>query len=350
MSRHPQYEHMSYPGPLEPGQPQPPRVGPALLVAERERPAYPAVQLVQQWQRVVRRHEHERLARRHRVEGRDHGGVSGRVGDAAHVEVTWGRVVRGHEPDLRVRVWLTVRHFTTVGAVENAGRLGPAPVRGNAGPGALGDQRAAVLECLDQRGRPSRALEVAADLGVHVNTAREHLDALVARGVVVRERAGTAGRGRPPWLYAAAAGCQEPDPRVRDYAGLAAALAGHVARTSTDPGGDAVTAGLEWGRELAVAAPAGDSPRHRVVRLLDSLGFACDPDPEATTVALRQCPLLDAARRHPGVVCGVHLGVVRGALDVLGGDPERTALLPFSEPGACRLLLLAPPYPVAGRR
>jgi hypothetical protein len=35
----------------------------------------------------------------------------------------------------------------------------------------------------------------------------------------------------------------------------------------------------------------------------------------------------------------VHLGIVRGALDRLGGDPEPTALLPFAEPGACRLHL-----------
>ena len=46
-----------------------------------------------------------------------------------------------------------------------------------------------------------------------------------------------------------------------------------------------------------------------------------------------------------GVVCAVHLGIVRGALEVYGGDPTHTDLLPFSEPGACRLEMLeaAPP-------
>ena len=29
-------------------------------------------------------------------------------------------------------------------------------------------------------------------------------------------------------------------------------------------------------------------------------------------------------------------------MDVLGGDPQRTDLLPFAEPGACRLQLLTP--------
>jgi predicted ArsR family transcriptional regulator len=76
-----------------------------------------------------------------------------------------------------------------------------------------------------------------------------------------------------------------------------------------------------------------------VVGLLDELGFAPAADAQATTVALRRCPLLDAAREHPQVVCQVHLGIVRGALEHLDGDPGPTDLLPFAEPGACRLHL-----------
>jgi predicted ArsR family transcriptional regulator len=77
--------------------------------------------------------------------------------------------------------------------------------------------------------------------------------------------------------------------------------------------------------------------------MLDELGFAPRPDARAGVVKLGRCPLLEAAHAHPEVVCGVHLGVVRGALAELGNDPartERTELQPFSEPGACRLDLL----------
>ena len=76
-----------------------------------------------------------------------------------------------------------------------------------------------------------------------------------------------------------------------------------------------------------------------MVELLRDLGFDPLPDQSARSVMLRRCPLLDAAKRSQ-VVCQVHLGIVRGAMDVLGGDPECTALLPFAEPGACRLHLL----------
>jgi predicted ArsR family transcriptional regulator len=93
----------------------------------------------------------------------------------------------------------------------------------------------------------------------------------------------------------------------------------------------------------AVSAPSALARRREVVAMLEELGFAPSPDARAAVVRLRRCPLLEAAHDYPDVVCGVHLGIVRGALDELGNDPartERTALQPFSEPGACRLDLL----------
>src|SRR5699024_12003747 len=54
---------------------------------------------------------------------------------------------------------------------------------------------------------------------------------------------------------------------------------------------------------------------------------------------LTRCPLLEAAHEHPDIVCGVHLGLVRGALEVFGDPAAESELEPFSEPGACRLHL-----------
>ncbi|SFE28418.1 helix-turn-helix transcriptional regulator [Blastococcus tunisiensis] len=224
---------------------------------------------------------------------------------------------------------------------SDAPEFGPAPVRGSVGA-PLSGARGAVLERLQRAARPVTIAGLAAEMGVHANTAREHLDALVERGLAVRERAPAQGRGRPAWRYAAAADRLEPDVRVRDYAALAGALAGHLTRTAADPAAEGLAAGRDWGRTLVAHRPAvgpATSPRHGVVDLLDELGFAPEADAAATTVALRRCPLLDAARQYPEVVCQVHLGIVRGALEHSGGDPEPTALLPFAEPGACRLHL-----------
>ncbi len=175
--------------------------------------------------------------------------------------------------------------------------------------------------------------------GLHENTLREHLTALVRRGMVRRRRADPTGRGRPAWLYELID--EEPAP---EYAGLAAALAAVLARTHDDPGAAGIAAGEDWGRELAgergaVALPP-TAARGQVVGLLDDLGFAPVAAPDRPSeIRLTRCPLLEAAYRHPEVVCAVHLGIVRGALTGYGADPTGSALVPFAEPGACRLVL-----------
>ena len=208
---------------------------------------------------------------------------------------------------------------------------------------ALSASRAAVLEVLIDAGAPATVADLERETTLHGNTLREHLDALVARGHARRVRSVPSGRGRPAWLYeavepAGAGGSPE-------YAGLAATLAAHLHRTSENPQRDAVAAGQDWGHELArkAGAPDGAGPvaaRRKVVAILEEVGFAPEADDRATTARLTRCPLLETAKAYPDVVCGVHLGIVRGALEEYGADTDRTDLRPFSEPGACRLDLL----------
>jgi len=200
-----------------------------------------------------------------------------------------------------------------------------------------------VLEALRSATEPATLVALGETTGLHQNTLREHLEALVARGLARRMRAAPSGRGRPAWLYEAT----DPDLGVAgsEYAGLAATLAAHIHRTSRDPREDAVAAGHAWGRELARKAGPPDTAgsaaaRRKVVALLDDVGFGPETDDRATTAHLTRCPLLETAREYPDVVCGVHLGIVRGALDEYGADSSRTDLQPFAEPGACRLELL----------
>jgi predicted ArsR family transcriptional regulator len=109
-----------------------------------------------------------------------------------------------------------------------------------------------------------------------------------------------------------------------------------------------VAAGREWGHELARERGAGPAPsavaaRREVVSLLDEVGFEPQADARSSVVRLTRCPLLEAAHKYPDVVCGVHLGLAQGALEEYGADPEGTELLPFAEPGACRLHLMRRP-------
>ncbi len=211
---------------------------------------------------------------------------------------------------------------------------------------ALSAARAAVLDTLRDAAGPTTVGDLQRQSALHANTLREHLDALVARGYARRVRATPSGRGRPAWLYEAV----EPESAAGspEYAGLAATLAAHLHRTSDTPQEDAVAAGRDWGHDLARRAgdPDGSgqvAARRKVVAILDEVGFAPETDDRATTARLTRCPLLDTAKAYPDVVCGVHLGIVRGALEEYGADSDRTDLRPFSEPGACRLDLLTRP-------
>ena len=201
--------------------------------------------------------------------------------------------------------------------------------------------RTSLLETLRAQPEPTTLAALAAATGLHPNTLREHLDALIEDGLVEREQARPSGRGRPAWRYRATGPSTSGE-----YAGLASTLASAIHRVSTSPWADAMTAGLDWGRELARSKGRPTSrtktaAREKVVELLADLGFAPEADARTTVVRLTRCPLLEAAHRYPEVVCGVHLGIVRGALEEYDVDPTRTALVPFAEPGACRLELLS---------
>lgn len=243
--------------------------------------------------------------------------------------------------------WLLDWDFTTVNSVKNsdvASRLrrpGFGPIAGSGSSTArLSTSRAALLAVLRDQAEPVTMAALATLSGLHVNTVREHLEALTRLRLVQRHASAPNGRGRPAWLYLATGAEGAPS----EYAGLAAALAATIHRTSDTPTEDAAEAGEDWGRRLADergARPGKDpeTARRKVVELLDELGFGADANPGNTVVRLTRCPLLAAAHQYPDVVCGVHLGLVRGALTACGAETRGTDLVPFAEPGACLLRL-----------
>ncbi|MGB6245313.1 helix-turn-helix transcriptional regulator [Gordonia sp. (in: high G+C Gram-positive bacteria)] len=206
--------------------------------------------------------------------------------------------------------------------------LGPAPTP-TVAPELTAAQRA-TLEQLRTADGPARVGDVADGLGLHANTAREHLDVLVDAGLATRSRAESSGRGRPAWLYRAA---PAEDATMRAYVGMAVTLAGHLRRTADDPRGQARALGRAWGRDLT------DHPAD-VLTHLREFGFA--PVSDESGIALTRCPLLDAARRYPDITCQLHVGLIQGALDALGDTDTRPVLIPFAAPGVCTLRLESP--------
>jgi len=202
-----------------------------------------------------------------------------------------------------------------------------------------GTRRAEVLGLLRESERPLSAAEVADVSGLHLNTARFHLDALVDDGLAERTAEPRAVPGRPRILYSA----QGPLPGPRSYALLAEMLTGLVASLK-DSEAAAVEAGRAWGQHLVErAAPSekidaaeGVARLHRV---LDAIGFQPETGPgktkKDTEMRLHHCPFREVAQRHTDVVCTLHLGLMQGALDALHAPVEATALEPFVRPNLC---------------
>jgi predicted ArsR family transcriptional regulator len=200
------------------------------------------------------------------------------------------------------------------------------------------------------------AAQVVEAAGLHPSTVRAHLDQLVTSGLLARDRHGDGTPGRPAWRYHATTTDLPASAADSPYRDLAGALIGHLARDTDDPHTAGVRAGRDWGRALAAphTARRRDStapavPLDGLVAVLDQLGFTPQiverPALGTAVVALRSCPFLDLALANPDVVCGVHQGVIGGALGALGASAADASLEPFAAPGACLVRVRTTPPP-----
>lgn len=231
--------------------------------------------------------------------------------------------------------------------------------------------RVAILHLARRAEDGITAAQVAAETGLHLTTVREHLDRLAEAGLLTRYRHAGGSPGRPAWRYRPAAPPEPSTAPPGPYRDLAAALVGHLARNHPNPRVAGVAAGQDWGRKLVAgqtadtaggpasterrdnpARPANterrDDPARRVdttLAILDQLGFSprvVDHDDRQTRMHLYTCPFLDLVDGAQDVVCGVHLGVIRGAIGAVGGAADDADLEPFGAPHACVVRIATP--------
>ncbi|MQY18539.1 helix-turn-helix transcriptional regulator [Nocardia macrotermitis] len=193
-------------------------------------------------------------------------------------------------------------------------------------------RRGDVLSALRDSREPLSILDLAARLGVHANTVRFHLDALVSAGRAEQVTPERTGPGRPAQLFRVRPGMDPAGPR--NYRVLAQILLTEL-ETAADPGAHAIRAGQVWGRRMT-SPDTARSATDALLHALHDLGF--DPQPDAADrnrIMLRHCPFLDLVEERPALVCAVHLGLMRGVLDARHAPVTVDRLEAFARPDLC---------------
>ena len=198
-------------------------------------------------------------------------------------------------------------------------------------------RREVVLAVLRGAASAMTIVKIADQLGVHPNTVRFHLEALIADGRVERVEPDRKRQGRPPLMYRAVRGM---DPGgSRRYRLLAEILTSALV-DERNASAKALEAGRAWASRMTRPTSKALGARmsvNRLIGLLDDLGFApqrLEADGEVQ-VGLRHCPFLELADGAPAVVCPIHLGLMQGALKTWRAPVTVDRLEPFVEPGLC---------------
>lgn len=216
----------------------------------------------------------------------------------------------------------------------------------------LSTARQRVLEEVETAHQPLKATEVAERLGLHHNTVREHLDALVEAGFVTTASQSTGRRGRPALLYSSTA----PDPgEVLDsYLALLDAVAetlgsGEQAQRTAKEIGRRWAAGMQADPTTDHGSSSTSAPSSSSATTLDELvpelsvmGFAPEVHDEA--IILKACPLITGRRVPHELVCLMHEGFLEAS--VHGTDDAGPQVLPCgcpaSETGTAQAASLSP--------
>jgi predicted ArsR family transcriptional regulator len=199
--------------------------------------------------------------------------------------------------------------------------------------------RERVLNVLRASETPLGVVAITTATGLSANAVRFHLQNLLeSRAVRARTDPDHPGPGRPAIRYAATPmEAANPSSAYRLLAGL---LARAVSRSAA--AGTASEAGRDWARTLAPPSSTEASqpdPIDVVSSLFEDSGFDPRRGVDGQTLELHRCPFLDLAVEQPDVVCGIHLGLVKGLLEEIGARRDVRLIPVLDASGPCLVRL-----------
>lgn len=219
---------------------------------------------------------------------------------------------------------------------------------GTTGKSNYGGRRTHVIQLLRDSREPLSVAQVAEATGVHINTARFHLESLVDSGLADRRQEPRSTPGRPKVLYVGTLPNQTHE-RAQGYRLLAESLAMRIGDISVTPEVTLYQAGVHWGARLAELtenSPLNDSAAlSTVVEKLDALWFAPELVSELNNhkianglgevvselngsdfglvegqraIILHHAPFITASGQSPRNICSLNAGLINGLFEALG--------------------------------
>ncbi|BAC18102.1 hypothetical protein HMPREF0290_0661 [Corynebacterium efficiens YS-314] len=223
----------------------------------------------------------------------------------------------------------------------------------------LSPKQREVLTVLQGFPEGARAIEVAKALDMHVNTARGHLEELVAQDAVRVVTAPAKGRGRPSLIFQT----RVPDNRAvaQEYITLIELMASLLGASDEDVFQDpalhakAKAVGAQWAAIMGSNASGWETLETAMAPMLARLramGFdpttenaqpTEDPEPAVppadtsgdVSIHLNSCPFIVDGKRPSSFVCAVHEGFIEESLRT--PDKIFLELKPFNAPGTCEV-------------
>uniref|UniRef100_UPI0037CC999F hypothetical protein n=1 Tax=Leucobacter aridicollis TaxID=283878 RepID=UPI0037CC999F len=174
---------------------------------------------------------------------------------------------------------------------------------------------------------PGRRLaEIAAEVDLHVNTAREHPAVLEAEGLVHSLRLVTGVRGRPPVVFHPVTDAHDND-AARQRADAATARGDLLRRLAPE---------LDRSAELGVEAMA---QLDALYEHLEDIGLEPQPDDSQLRIDVAPCRYAFAITTERALVCSVHIQLLKQQLQQLPGPVRLRSVTPFVTPTRCEIAL-----------
>lgn len=187
--------------------------------------------------------------------------------------------------------------------------------------------RLRLLGCV-QRQPGLTVVELADLVGLHVNTTRDHLDALVREGLLAARPLATGKRGRPRLLYACVDDANENE-AARDRIARAQTTRELLHKFATGP---KATPECELG-------DAAELQLETVYEHLQDSGLQPDLDRERLVFDIVPCPFFTIVDEEPELACAVHERLLKDTLAQVPGPIKSLTLQPFVGPHDCRVSL-----------